>query len=236
MEGIDVFHSAVDEEKTFRIIHYDIKKQELISVHLLKGTETELIPKLKISFAENNRPNPLSIHLDGSVKVNACCNPEKYIVRATGSITVSKSNSYSYEVFETDLEQIYDQRYTAIYRTNTVITWKDVKKILKKLGPSRLSGNLSEFPVYKYPDTGVRTLANISDELKGEIGEAVTELTVLSLGFIQVASKLPGNKGFDGVFTDPRKEHYIITESKCRVESVSAKKILYDFDVKDIKN
>ncbi|HCU06151.1 MAG TPA: hypothetical protein DIC42_01000 [Holosporales bacterium] len=55
-------------------------------------------------------------------------------------------------------------------------------------------------------------------QVKGAIGEAAGEATMLRAGYVKLESKLPGNKGFDGVFVKWEKPgvpaDIIIVESK----------------------
>ena len=131
-EGIDVFHSSVGEEKTFRIIHYDIAAQKLRSVHILKGTEFSLPVEL-IKACENI---PIVINWDGSVKVTVACDPRQFIVRATGLIKVHKPTykqkfASLIDLVEPNPNSIFVQRY--IYRSNTVTNWTGVQRKLRQL-------------------------------------------------------------------------------------------------------
>ena len=54
----------------------------------------------------------------------------------------------------------------------------------------------AECPVTTFPAIGEATgLSDLDENTKHDIAKIVTELTVLSLGYNQMASKLPGNEG-----------------------------------------
>ena len=238
MEGIDVFHSSIGEKKTFQIIHYDIGAQKLKSVYLLEGNMSDG-PKSdldnELTKACEKTDIPITILIDGSVTLLAECNPNKFIVRATGNIKSNKTHTRKYKdsfsLFDPTSDCTDYQSYKAIYRTNKVTKWKDVQGKLRQLGSENMSTNAVEFPVTTFPAIGEATgLSDLDENTKHDIAKIVTELTVLSLGYNQMASKLPGNEGFDGVFTDPDQNQYIITESKCQITQIEPAQILEEFD------
>ena len=231
LEGIDIFYQIKqNKEKLFRIIRYDIHNHKLIAVHQLSGTEREkLEPELNAACKNLN----LTIGLDGKVTLEKKFDPQKYIVRATVSIKVhddiEKKFSSLYGLFHpTPNSTTEDQRYKAIYRTKTVTDWKDVQEKLKEWGGKKMSSSEGDFPITLFPPSqnSNDTISNIDNKFKGIIGETVTELTILSLGYTQMISKFSGDHGLDGIFTEPIKNTFIITESKCESPGSSAKTTL----------
>ena len=231
LEGIDIFYQIKqNKEKLFRIIRYDIHNHKLIAVHQLSGTEREkLEPELNAACKNLN----LTIGLDGKVTLEKKFDPQKYIVRATVSIKVhddiEKKFSSLYGLFHpTPNSTTEDQRYKAIYRTKTVTDWKDVQEKLKEWGGKKMSSSEGDFPITLFPPSqnSNDTISNIDNKFKGIIGETVTELTILSLGYTQMISKFSGDHGLDGIFTEPIKNTFIITESKCESPGSSAETTL----------
>lgn len=91
-----------------------------------------------------------------------------------------------------------------------------------------------DFIVSVYMKTGIesRTLSTLLSDLKeqsnekGYLGELASDLTMLSFGYSKYSSKYGTDNGFDGIFKSPANDlDLFISESKCRNQSLSAKKI-----------
>lgn len=63
---------------------------------------------------------------------------------------------------------------------------------------------------------------------RGVVGELVTDLTFLSLGFVKINGQNLSGQGLDGIFFHSSTGVLVLTESKCRNESKSASKYLDD--------
>ncbi len=63
---------------------------------------------------------------------------------------------------------------------------------------------------------------------RGRLGETVTDLTFLSLGFHKINGQNASNQGLDGIFWHAHGNFLVLTESKCRSESKRAQRYLED--------
>ena len=231
LDGIDVFYESKGDQKTFRIMRYDIDHQKFISIHKLCGKDAELGPELE----KARKDLPLTIGLDGSVTLTNMFDPGKFMVRATVSINaaevpvVLKEKKPLYQIFLTQgPPSLQDQRYKAVYRTTVVAPFKDVQGKLQTT-KQKIAGG-ADVPVTVFPpEPKVTTLGNVGKNSLGVIGETATELTVLSLGYDQFTTKYEANHGLDGVFASPDLSAYIITESKCWGKKETAQKTLKNY-------
>ncbi|TGW15820.1 hypothetical protein EIL50_00400 [bacterium NHP-B] len=70
--------------------------------------------------------------------------------------------------------------------------------------------------------------ANANKIERGRLGETVTDLTFLSLGFHKINGQNASNQGLDGIFWHAHGNFLVLTESKCRSESKRAQRYLED--------
>lgn len=76
--------------------------------------------------------------------------------------------------------------------------------------------------------SSISSSANANKIERGFLGERVTDLTFLELGFHKINGQNDSGQGLDGIFWHPQTNMLLLTESKCRNESKSAKGYLAD--------
>lgn len=96
--------------------------------------------------------------------------------------------------------------------------------------------------IYFYTPSGKveRTFCSLSLDTsanrieRGILGELLTDITFLTLGFMKIEAQNKSNQGLDGVFLHSNENLLVVTESKCRAEAKRAKRYL-DEDLSEPK-
>ncbi len=160
----------------------------------------------------------LKIDDSGNIELLEDFDPSKFTVRTSGTIDdTSIGEKDDYGLFDINtLSNIFCKKYKTLYRRNDVENGSSIKEKLNSLKKKIISEQ--DFSIENYPSIPnvIKTLANSNDQYLGDIGETITELTMLSFGYNQLLSKYEGNHGLDGVFIDKSDTpECFITESKC---------------------
>lgn len=114
--------------------------------------------------------------------------------------------------------------------SSEIITPKSPQEITAILPEPKVREPAGEsFVISKKGDKHVSTLATLSNENKGHLGELAATLTMLSFGYSQHLSKYGGDNGFDGVFQSWNQEYLWLTESKQECKQRTAENIMKHF-------
>lgn len=218
---VDDFSFPSSQHKGVRvsIFNTDTQAFDAIEYHSPPSTSSTRSDFLKNPVPLNHQCAGLKVNYNKNIEVSTTFDPNQYILRTTGHIIVPQNWT---------LTPYSLSPYTLLHKN---ITSRAPEEAIEKL--RNFTDSTSNPPFNVWSQYGFKTFANISSNTtensneRGIIGELATTLTMMSFGyFTKYPSQNGSNQGFDGVFVDFNSDYLILTESKCRAESETAKKYL----------
>ena len=184
-----------------RIVSFDTTKQALISLHSIPLLHKQTLKQKAFET------DCFSTSFDGTVTLKPGFDSNKMGLRTFGQIKggdqLSRMSTVSHPF---KAVQDLAQRTPSTHKAVIIYEGKNgpERRTFQCLGPSQSSNNKE----------------------RGTIGELLTDLTFLSLGFVKINGQNLSGQGLDGIFFHPQSGFLVLTESKCREESKSAQKYL----------
>jgi hypothetical protein len=186
-----------------RVVSFDTTKQLLVSLHYIP------LPHKRATKRKAFETDLFATDFEGTVTLKPGFNPKHMALRTFGTIKGGTQLSplppmcHPLKVIQQlPSRDLGTHKVSITYQT----AGKPESRTFQCLSPSQ-SSNRKE---------------------RGVIGELVTDLTFLSLGFVKINGQNLSGQGLDGIFFHPQTGILVLTESKCRNEAKSAAKYLSD--------
>ncbi len=224
---IDEFNFKSEGKKGLRITVFDtdLQEYEYIDYYQYPSFSEDRRTKTKLKFNYHK----LKIFYDGTVEVPTNFDLSNYIIRSFKEFKYLDEDSpkEEWEEYQQDDREVL----------HTAIDIKTGNFILETLNRFKSGAKNPSFKVFFYQTDGTeiqKSFSNICSgkekenrDERGRLGELATDLTFMSFGYYKHPSQNESNQGFDGVFVDKSENpELFLTESKCRNQSLAAKKIL----------
>jgi len=199
---ITPFHFKTEGKKGLRLIFFDVTNQKIDKIYYIEQTNRRALDQIAFSgktFKINFYGNIIYHQPDSSLHILSFADPG-----------LEKVTCQPFSKGQELARVAHLIRSTTPYGKAFPLFWK--------------KGNFTE----------ERTLTTISfdrqtnHQERGFLGERVTDLTFLYLGFKKYKGQNRAGQGLDGIFFDPEEKILILTESKCREESKTALKYMQD--------
>ncbi len=193
-------------ENVTKVVTYNVGTQELISYDEISSNASwsKNVPSYCLTYKKGS-PLIVSPTQQGDLL--------PLLVRFKGNLEVSMgghtSNDSEYKIWSSHLIQEKDPQ--------------EIKKSLPE--PLKKVSSEASLPITRLRP-GTHTLATLSGEDKGNLGELVTTLTFLSFGYRQLPSKYEHNHGIDGIFQSLSGKYIFLTQSKRKSKPQTAENVV----------